>query len=123
MAKKHKLVEIDWPEFGEGASPPKPDPTEFVARIDAVRGRMDQAGLKTIIYTDTARDGMLDGVNADAMNRMCEAVTCNVVASGGVSSDGDVRRLKGLNRENLVGAIVGKALYDKRVDLGTLQSI
>lgn len=81
-----------------------------------------RCGIQTIIYTDTARDGMLRGVNADAMRAMCDAVKCGVVASGGVSSPDDVERLCGLGCANLVGAIVGKALYEQSTSLDKLQA-
>lgn len=77
-------------------------------------------GVQTIIYTDTARDGMLQGVNAEAMDRMCEAASCTVIASGGVSTVADIVRLRELQRENLTGAIVGRALYEKTVTLAEL---
>jgi phosphoribosylformimino-5-aminoimidazole carboxamide ribotide isomerase len=77
-------------------------------------------GVETIIYTDTARDGMLGGVNHSAMDRICEAASCEVIASGGVSTVGDIERLKELGRSNLTGAIVGKALYEKTVTLPEL---
>jgi phosphoribosylformimino-5-aminoimidazole carboxamide ribotide isomerase len=81
-------------------------------------------GVRTIIYTDTARDGMLGGVNADAMAMVCDAAgSAQVIASGGVSSAGDVRRLLALQRANLTGAIVGKALYEKQVTIQELRSV
>ncbi len=82
--------------------------------------RANGFGARWIIYTDTSRDGMLQGVNARAMDDMCKAVTCSVIASGGISSVNDVRALKALNRANLAGAIVGKALYEGRVTLKDL---
>ena len=56
---------------------------------------VDQAGVGTIIYTDTARDGMMGGPNLDQMAAICSAVSCNVIASGGVSS---VQNVKDLGR-------------------------
>ncbi len=77
-----------------------------------------KAGVKTIIYTDTATDGMLGGPNLTQMAAICDAApTCEITASGGVSSTFDVENLKGLERANLRAAIVGKALYDGRVTL------
>ena len=68
-------------------------------------------GVKTIIYTDTATDGMLGGPNLTQMAAICDAApTCAVTASGGVSSPFDVENLKALKRANLRAAIVGKAL-------------
>lgn len=83
--------------------------------------KVDAAGVGTIIYTDTARDGMLDGVNAFEMGKICSAVSCHVVASGGVSSVDDIQRLAALNCANLTGAIVGKALYEKTVTVRRLK--
>ena len=77
-----------------------------------------RAGVKTIIYTDTATDGMLGGPNLTQMAAICDAApTCQITASGGVSSPFDVGNLKGLERPNLRAAIVGKALYDGRTTL------
>jgi len=77
-----------------------------------------KAGVKTIIYTDTATDGMLGGPNLTQMAAICDAApTCQVTASGGVSSPFDVANLKALERANLRAAIVGKALYDGRTTL------
>ena len=81
----------------------------------------DAMGVGTLIYTDTARDGMLEGVNTEAVDAICAAVSCSVVASGGISSIADMKSLRGLNRPNLVGAIVGKALYEGRVTLKELE--
>ena len=75
-------------------------------------------GIKTIIYTDTATDGMLGGPNLSQMAAICDAApTCQITASGGVSSPYDVANLKALERPNLRAAIVGKALYDGRTTL------
>ena len=77
-----------------------------------------KAGVKTIIYTDTATDGMLGGPNLTQMAAICDAApTCQITASGGVSSPYDIANLKALERSNLRAAIVGKALYDGRTTL------
>lgn len=54
------------------------------------------------------------------MDQICEAVPCKVIASGGVSRAGDVRALAALGRDNLLGVIVGKALYEGRTTLPEL---
>ena len=75
-------------------------------------------GVKTIIYTDTATDGMLGGPNLTQLAAICDAAPgCQITASGGVSSPFDVANLKALERANLRAAIVGKALYDGRTTL------
>jgi phosphoribosylformimino-5-aminoimidazole carboxamide ribotide isomerase len=70
--------------------------------------------LVAVVYTDISRDGMLDGPNADALAEMARAVPLPVFASGGVTTVEDVRRLA---RLGLAGCIIGRALYEGRVDL------
>lgn len=84
---------------------------------------IEKAGIKTIIYTDTEKDGMMAGTNVTAVDEICGAVKCNVIASGGVTSRDDVLALLKLGRKNLVGAIVGKALYEGTLNLADLNSV
>ena len=70
--------------------------------------------LAAIIYTDIARDGMLQGPNIEAMAELAAASAIPIIASGGVTVIDDVRRLKKLP---LLGAIVGRAIYEKKIDL------
>lgn len=87
--------------------------------------RMDALGVASLIYTDIGTDGMLTGPNLAAQEAMLEAVRCRVIASGGVSRREDVQALAALSRrrDTLEGVIVGKALYEKRVDLRDLLAI
>ncbi len=91
----------------------------------ALARRMDALGVATLIYTDIGTDGMLTGPNLAAQTAMLEAVRCNVIASGGVSRREDVIALAKLaqGHANLDGVIVGKALYERRVDLRDLLAI
>jgi phosphoribosylformimino-5-aminoimidazole carboxamide ribotide isomerase len=77
-------------------------------------------GVQTLIYTDTATDGMLGGPNVNQMAAICDAVSCNVIASGGVSAEDHIRALAELQKPNLTGAIVGKALYEGSVTVAGL---
>lgn len=90
--------------------------------IDLAR-ELDDLGVATLIYTDTSRDGMLKGVNLDAVSEFCDAVSCQVVASGGVTSEDDIVGLLALKKANLYGVIVGKALYDGRVKLSRINEM
>ncbi len=90
--------------------------TTNIRAVDLAR-QADAIGVRTLIVTDTATDGMLGGTNVQAMEDVCMAVKCQVIASGGVSSPGDVRNLRELGCRNLVGAIVGKALYEGHTTL------
>jgi phosphoribosylformimino-5-aminoimidazole carboxamide ribotide isomerase len=87
--------------------------------------RMDACGVAIIIHTDISADGMLAGPNFAALESVLGAVRCGVIASGGVSGRGDVVRLAEMKkrRPNLDGVIVGKALYERRVELTDLLAI
>lgn len=89
---------------------------EKVSRFRAVEfaKSMEALGVKTIIYTDIATDGMVAGPNLMAMEEMVKAVDIEVIASGGVSSINDLILLK---ETGVDGAIVGKAIYTGAVDL------
>jgi phosphoribosylformimino-5-aminoimidazole carboxamide ribotide isomerase len=88
----------------------------------ALAQRMDALGVQTLIHTDIGTDGMLTGPNYAAQEAMLAAGKFGVIASGGVSRREDVIELAALARRypNLDGVIVGKALYEKRVDLADL---
>ncbi len=75
---------------------------------------MEAAGVRTIIYTDISRDGTLTGPNLRELAAINAAVSCQIVASGGISGIQDIRALKGLG---LYGAICGKSLYKGTLDL------
>ena len=77
-------------------------------------GRMEEKGVKTLIFTDIAADGMLSGPSYDRLAALQKAVKCNIVASGGVTTLDDVKRLRDMG---LYGAIIGKAYYAGTIDL------
>lgn len=87
--------------------------------------RMDAIGVATLIYTDIGTDGMLTGPNLAAQEEMAATVRAMVIASGGVSRREDVVALAEIEkrRPNLGGVIVGKAIYEKRVDLRDLLTL
>jgi len=76
-------------------------------------------GVRTIVYTDISRDGMLAGPNFEAQAEMCASVPCRIIASGGVGRMEDVASFAALSQKhpNLDGVIVGKALYDGKIRL------
>lgn len=81
--------------------------------MDAVElaERCQEDGASRIIYTDISRDGTSLGVNAEEMLRIARAVKIPIIASGGVASLDDIRRLKALENDGVEGVIVGRALY------------
>ncbi len=89
---------------------------ETISNVDAVSlaQSMKDLGVKTIIYTDISKDGMLCGPNFVQTARMVEITGMDIVASGGVSCMNDLIQLEQIGVE---GAILGKAIYEKRVDL------
>ncbi len=91
----------------------------------ALAKRMDALGVRTLIHTDITTDGMLTGPNYRAQEAMLATGKFNVIASGGVSRREDVVKLAQLARRyaNMDGVIVGKALYEKRVDLPDLLAL
>ncbi len=87
-----------------------------ISAVEVAR-KMDSYGVARIIYTDISRDGMLTGVNLEAVRELCVSVGCEIIASGGVGSIKDVESLKSLKLGNLAGVIVGKALYEGKISL------
>lgn len=86
----------------------------------AVASRVMRAGVRRIIYTDIGRDGMLEGPNVAAFEAILKEVDIPVIASGGISSVEELRRLRRLEPRGLEGVIVGRALYEGRVRLRDL---
>ncbi len=78
--------------------------------------RFEDAGVAALIYTDIARDGMLQGLNWDETIALARAVAIPVIASGGIATMADIERLCAPEAALLAGAITGRALYDGRID-------
>ncbi len=89
-------------------------------RAPSAASRVVRAGARRIIYTDTGRDGMLAGPNLAALEEMLRVVDIPVIASGGVASAEDVRRLRPLEPLGLEGVIIGRALYEGQARLEDL---
>ena len=79
--------------------------------------KLEREGIGLVIYTDIARDGEMRGINVDANRRLLEATKLRVIASGGVSSMKDLTNLTELHHPRLDGAIIGKALYEGKIQL------
>jgi phosphoribosylformimino-5-aminoimidazole carboxamide ribotide isomerase len=89
--------------------------TSELSALEIAR-RFEDAGVSAIIYTDIARDGLLQGLNLDATIALAEAITIPVIASGGLGSIDDIKALLEPRAKKLEGAIAGRALYDGRLD-------
>lgn len=84
-----------------------------ISYIELAR-RMEDIGVQTLIFTDISKDGTLSGPNLEQLDALSQAVSCNVIASGGIREVGDIKRLK---ERRLYGAICGKSLYSGTLDL------
>lgn len=85
--------------------------------------RFEEAGVEAIVFTDIGRDGMLRGVNVEATRRLAREVNIPIIASGGVTSLDDVRALCDAAGDGILGAIVGRAIYEGSLDLAEAQSL
>lgn len=83
----------------------------------------ERDGVEAIVYTDIGRDGMMQGVNVEATLRLAQAISIPVIASGGISTLDDVRSLCTVQNEGIMGAIIGRALYDGAIDLKEAQRL
>ncbi|MGB9412090.1 MAG: 1-(5-phosphoribosyl)-5-[(5-phosphoribosylamino)methylideneamino]imidazole-4-carboxamide isomerase [Pseudolabrys sp.] len=89
--------------------------TSELSVLDIAR-RFEDVGVSAIVYTDIARDGMLQGLNLDATVALAEAIRIPIIASGGLASIEDIKDLISPRAGKLAGAIAGRALYDGRLD-------
>ena len=81
----------------------------------------ERDGVEAIVYTDISRDGMMQGVNVEATVELAQAVAVPIIASGGISSLADIRALCEVQQEGIMGAIIGRALYEGDIDLAEAQ--
>ncbi len=92
-------------------------------QVDVLANQMAKVGVKRIIYTDIARDGMLSGVNVEATAQLAKDSGLAIIASGGVSSIKDIQAVKAVENTGVEGVIVGKAIYTDALDLREALSV
>ncbi len=90
--------------------------TSDVRAIDLLQ-ELEEIGVKTVVYTDILKDGMMQGPNFEELGIVDEASSIDIIASGGVSTEENIERLKNME---LYGAIIGKALYEGTLSLEQL---
>jgi len=83
----------------------------------------ERDGVEAIIYTDISRDGMMQGVNVEATVKLAREITTPVIASGGISTMDDIKTLRAVAEEGIMGAIIGRALYEGSIDLAEAQKL
>lgn len=89
---------------------------ENVSSVEALElcKRMEGMGVRTVVYTDISRDGMMQGPNVEMTKKLNDAVSMDIIASGGVSCMADLEQIEAAG---IHGAIMGKSLYEKKIDL------
>lgn len=108
--KNGKVAIKGWREVSEE------NPARYIEKLQTL-------GAKKIIYTDTSRDGMMAGPNLGTLKTVLVSTPLEVTASGGISSLEDIKALKELEKSGLKGVIVGKALYEGKLDLKEALSV
>jgi len=78
--------------------------------------RFEDAGVAAVLFTDIDGDGLLQGVNVTATAALARALSIPVIASGGVASLADIEKLVAAGEPNIAGVVVGRALYDGRIE-------
>ena len=85
--------------------------------------RFEADGVSAIVYTDIARDGMMQGVNVEATVTMAQASSIPVIASGGITNIDDIRALAAVAGKGICGAITGRAIYEGTLDVAEAQKL
>jgi len=83
--------------------------------------KFEKAGVSAIVYTDIARDGMMQGVNIDETVRLAESISIPVIASGGVTNMDDIKGLLDVESRGVSGTILGRSIYEGTIDLAEAQ--
>ncbi|MCB1847158.1 MAG: 1-(5-phosphoribosyl)-5-[(5-phosphoribosylamino)methylideneamino]imidazole-4-carboxamide isomerase [Halieaceae bacterium] len=96
-----------------------------VSRLQAadLARQFESDGVSAIVYTDIARDGMMQGVNVEATLAMARASTIPVIASGGITNLDDIRALRAVADQGICGAITGRAIYEGTLDVAEAQRL
>ena len=100
--------------------------TDGWAEVSAVKAtdlarQFESDGVSSIVYTDIARDGMMQGVNVEATLAMAHASSIPIIASGGITNMDDIRALKAVADQGICGAITGRAIYEGTLDVAEAQ--
>jgi phosphoribosylformimino-5-aminoimidazole carboxamide ribotide isomerase len=93
------------------------------ATPEAVLERLEERGVRGLVYTNVDRDGMLEGPDLEEVRRVAETVRGRFVYSGGIGSLADLEGLSRLGQASLTGVIVGKALYEKRFSVAQARAV
>ena len=84
---------------------------------------LEKLGVTRVVYTDVTRDGMMMGPNFEELAELCAATSVEIILSGGVSTLDDLRKVKQIDAKNLIGVIVGRALYENAFTLSEAKTV
>lgn len=96
---------------------------ESKIRVIDLAKKFEDVGVDSIIYTDINKDGTLEGVNLESTIKLAKTINIPVIASGGISDISDIKKVKDSTKYGIKGAIVGKAIYSKKIDIEELSNL
>ncbi len=112
--KEKTIIGVDaqdgWVAAKGWTSVTKTRASDFAKEVQSIGG-------KTVIYTDISKDGALKGPNLEGIKNLSQGLSIDVIASGGIGSLSDLKSIAVLGQKNIIGAIIGKALYENRFSL------
>jgi phosphoribosylformimino-5-aminoimidazole carboxamide ribotide isomerase len=85
--------------------------------------KFEEHGVEAIIYTDIARDGMMQGVNVEATAKLARAINIPVISSGGITNMDDIHALGKVAEDGIMGAITGRAIYEGTLDFAVAEKL
>ncbi len=91
--------------------------------VTDLAAKFEDYGVEAIVYTDIGRDGMLSGPNVEATGALARSLRIPVIASGGIHTLADVRALKAVEADGVIGAITGRAIYEGTLDFGEAREV
>ncbi|MEE8342903.1 MAG: 1-(5-phosphoribosyl)-5-[(5-phosphoribosylamino)methylideneamino]imidazole-4-carboxamide isomerase [Gammaproteobacteria bacterium] len=91
--------------------------------VGDIAKRFERDGVEAIVYTDVGRDGMMCGVNVESTAELARSISIPVIASGGVSTMDDIKKLCTVADDGIMGVIIGRALYEGTIDLKEAQKL
>jgi phosphoribosylformimino-5-aminoimidazole carboxamide ribotide isomerase len=97
--------------------------SESIYTIEDYLKILEDNDITEIVYTDVDKDGMLNGMNFDELNKLLKITNIPIIASGGVTSIDDIKNLSKICKHGISGVIIGKALYEKRINLSEVFNI
>jgi phosphoribosylformimino-5-aminoimidazole carboxamide ribotide isomerase len=97
--------------------------TKTDKKVSELAKRFEQDGVSSIVYTDIARDGMMQGVNVKATADLARQTSIAIIASGGITNMDDIKNLCGVEDSGIIGAITGRAIYEGTLDFAKAQRL